>query len=188
MNKEYELQSFTRFCNDYRGRFTHFAYSYVGDRMAAEDIVLESLMSYWEKRSAIHPESNISAYVLAIVKNKCLNYLNHQRVRQHAEAYLLKTEEWELDLHINSLEAFDPDQVFSKEIQQIVEDTLHKLPEQTRLIFVKSRYENYSHKQIAEEMNLSTKSVEFHITKALKVLRTALKDYFPAFLWPVLFN
>lgn len=156
--------------------------------MAAEDIVLESLMSYWENRSTIHPDSNTRAYVLTIVKNRCLNYLNHQRVRQSAEEYLLKAEEWELDLHINSLKAFEPDQVFSEEIQQIVEDTLNKLPEQTRLIFIKSRYENYSHKQIAEEMGLSTKSVEFHITKALKVLRIALKDYFPAFLWYVFFN
>jgi len=188
MNKEYDLQSFTQFFNNYQGRFTHFAYSYVGDKMAAEDIVLESLMSYWENRSTIRPDSNTCAYVLAIVKNRCLNFLNHKRIRQNAEAYLLKTEEWELDLHINSLEAFEPEQVFSKEIQQIVDDTLNKLPEQTRLIFVKSRYENYSHKQIAEEMGLSTKSVEFHITKALKVLRVALKDYFPAFLFSIFFN
>ncbi|MDR2918793.1 MAG: RNA polymerase sigma-70 factor [Tannerella sp.] len=188
MDKVCDLQGFTQFFNDYRSRFTHFAYSYVGDKMAAEDIVLESLMSYWENRSTIHPDSNTRAYVLTIVKNRCLNYLNHQRVRQSAEEYLLKAEEWELDLHINSLKAFEPDQVFSEEIQQIVEDTLNKLPEQTRLIFIKSRYENYSHKQIAEEMGLSTKSVEFHITKALKVLRIALKDYFPAFLWYVFFN
>lgn len=183
MNDVCDLQSFTQFFNDYRGRFTHFAYSYVGDKMVAEDIVLESLMSYWESRSTIHANSNISGYVLTIVKNKCLNYLNHQRIRQNAEDYLLQTEEWELDLHINSLEAFEPSLIFSKEIQQIVKETLEQLPEQTRIIFIKSRFENLSHKQIAEEMGVSTKSVEFHITKALKSLRITLKDYFPVFLF-----
>lgn len=182
MNDVCDLQSFTQFFNDYRGRLTHFAYSYVGDKMVAEDIVLESLMSCWESRSTIYSNSNISAYALTIVKNRCLNHLNRQRIRQTAEEYIQQTEEWELDLHINSLEAFDPSQIFSKEILKIVKDTLEQLPEQTRLIFIKSRYENLSHKQIAEEMGLSTKSIEFHITKALKALRITLKDYFPVFL------
>lgn len=178
-----DLESFTSFFNHYSTRFIHFAYSYVGDKMVAEDIVLESLMCYWETRSTLQSNSNIRSYVLTIVKNKCLNFLNHQRIRQNAEDYLQQTEEWELDLHINSLEAFDPSSVFSKEIQRIVEETLEQLPEQNRLIFMKSRYDNLTHKQIAEEMGLSTKSIEFHITKALKALRIALKDYFPVFLY-----
>jgi len=182
MNKVYDLDDFTRLFNDYKGRFVHFAYSYIGDEIVAEDIVLESLMSYWENRYKLQPDSNVLAYILAIIKNRSLNYLNHLRIRQNAEEYLQKMEEWELDIHITSLEAFDPEHIFSEEIKKIVHDTLNKLPEQTRLIFIKSRFENLSHKQIAEEMGLTTKSIEFHITKALKDLRIALKDYFPSFI------
>ena len=61
----------------------------------------------------------------------------------------------------------------------VVDKALETLPEQTRDIFIRSRYNNQSHKDIAEALGVSTKTVEFHITKALKVLRVALKDYFP---------
>lgn len=182
MSKTPDLQAFTQLFNDYRGRFIHFAYTYVGDKMTAEDIVLESLMNYWENRLSLGEDSNVRAYILTVIKNKCLNHLNRQRIRLNAEEYLKKMDEWELNLHISSLEAFDTQQIFSDEIERIVNDTLHELPQQTREIFVMSRYENLSHKEIATLLNLSTKSVEFHITKALKVLRVALKDYFPSFL------
>jgi len=188
MNKVSEIKAFTQLFNDYRGRFIHFAYTYVGDEMVAEDIALESLMSYWENRSKLEPDSNIPAYILAIIRNKCLNHLHHQRIRQNAEEYLQMVDEWELNLHISSLEAFDPTHVFSEEIERIVDDTLNRLPEQTRLIFMKSRYDNLSHKEISAQLGISTKSVEFHITKALKALRIELKDYFPIFLlFPDLF-
>ncbi|HCC52880.1 MAG TPA: RNA polymerase sigma-70 factor [Porphyromonadaceae bacterium] len=182
MNKMSELHEFTQLFNDYRGRFIHFAYTYVGDEMVAEDITLESLMSYWENRFSLEPGSNIPAYILTIIRNKCLNYLHHLRIRQNAEEYLQMMDKWELDLHISSLKAFDPSHVFSEEIERIVDDTLNRLPEQTRLIFMKSRYENLSHKDISAQLGISTKSVEFHITKALKALRISLKDYFPIFL------
>ncbi len=182
MNRTSDINAFTQLFNDYRGRFIHFAYTYVGDEMVAEDIVLESLMNYWENRSNLDPDSNIPAYILAIIRNKCLNHLHRLRIRQHAEEYLYRMDNWELDLQISSLEAFNPVHIFSEEIERIVDDTLNRLPEQTRLIFMKSRYENLSHKDIAAQLGLSTKSVEFHITKALKALRITLKDYFPVFL------
>lgn len=111
-----------------------------------------------------------------------MNYLQHQRTREEAESYIQASDMWELNLHISTLEAINPGKIFSDEIQKIVDEALITLPEQTRIIFMKSRYDNLSHKEIAEQMGLSTKSIEFHITKALKVLRIALKDYFPGFL------
>ena len=73
--------------------------------------------------------------------------------------------------------------MFSSEITRILEDTLASLPEQTRQIFIMSRYEQMSVKEIAETLHLAPKSVEYHITKSLKVLRIALKDYLPVFWW-----
>ena len=179
MNGNSEIQEFTDLFTNYKGRFIHFAFTYVGDQMIAEDIAFESLMNYWENRQRLVPGSNIKAYILTIIKNKCLNHLYRQQRRVEAEQYL---QLWELNLHITTLEAINPEKIFSNEIQEIVDKTLTTLPEQTRLIFVKSRYENMSHKEIAEQLGISTKSVEFHITKALKVLRITLKDYFPVFI------
>jgi RNA polymerase sigma-70 factor (ECF subfamily) len=64
-------------------------------------------------------------------------------------------------------------------MQEIVRRTLAGLPAQTRRIFSLSRYENKSYKEIAAECGMSVKGVEFHIAKALKILRQNLKDYFP---------
>ena len=93
--------------------------------------------------------------------------------------YLKDCDTWELNLRIATLEACNPEKLFSDELQSLVDKALETLPEQTRDIFVRSRYNNQSHKEIAVALGISTKTVEFHITKALKVLRVALKDYFP---------
>lgn len=79
------------------------------------------------------------------------------------------------------MQACDPEEIYSSEITGIVEKTLQSLPEQTRRIFEMSRYESIPVKEIAQELSLSTKSVEYHITKALKLLRVALKEYLPLF-------
>jgi len=176
-------KDFTNLINTNIDRFIYFAYTYIGNRVVAEDIVWESIMSYWRNRQNLISDSNINAYILTCIKNKSLNYLHHQRIREEAEAYMHSRDLWELNLHIATLEAINPEKIFSDEIQRIVDKTMQTLPEQTRMIFIKSRYENLSHKQIATQLDISTKAVEFHITKALKVLRVALKDYLPAFLF-----
>jgi RNA polymerase sigma-70 factor (ECF subfamily) len=89
---------------------------------------------------------------------------------------------WELSNRIATLEELEPNEIFTAEIQEIVNRTLETLPEQTRRIFAMSRYENKSHKEIADLLNMTTKGVEYHINKATKVLRIALKDYLPTTL------
>jgi len=102
-----------------------------------------------------------------------------QETREEIVEYLKDCDTWELNLRIATLEACNPEKLFTDELQSLVDKALETLPEQTREIFVRSRYNNQSHKEIAVALGISTKTVEFHITKALKVLRVALKDYFP---------
>ena len=66
-----------------------------------------------------------------------------------------------------------------EEIKATMAQSIQQLPEKTRQIFVLSRYEQQSHREIAERLDLSEKSVEYHITQALKYLRVELKDYLP---------
>ena len=87
----------------------------------------------------------------------------------------------ELNIRISTLEACDPEEIFSHEIRTIIHNTLQSMPAQTRRIFEMSRFENKTVKEIAEETNITAKGVEYHITKALKVLRINLKDYLPLF-------
>ncbi|MBK5720504.1 RNA polymerase sigma-70 factor [Dysgonomonas sp. Marseille-P4677] len=170
-----------RFFNDlfanYRLRFVRFANTYVRDLVVAEDITMEAFMVYWENRENLPPDSNIPAYVLTIIKNRCLNHIQHNEVRYKAYNNIQSNVVWETQMRIMTLEACNPEQLFSFEVEKIVNDTLSTLPERTFEVFRLSRYENRSHKEIAAELNITTKGVEFHITKALSLLRERLKDY-----------
>lgn len=72
--------------------------------------------------------------------------------------------------------------LLSDEIQALVQKALRSMPEQTRNILLRSRYQLQSNKEIAEQLGVSVKAVEYHITRALKILRIVLKDYFPIYL------
>ena len=91
-------------------------------------------------------------------------------------------EEWELQLKITSLEVCNPNMLMSHEIQALVQRALAALPVQTREVLLRSRYHSQSNKEIAAALGISVKAVEYHITKALRVLRVVLKDYFPFWL------
>ena len=77
------------------------------------------------------------------------------------------------------MEACNPNDIFSKEIQSILTKTLDDLPLQTKRVFMMSRFEQKSGKEIAEELGITVKGVDYHIAKALKALRISLKDYLP---------
>jgi RNA polymerase sigma factor, sigma-70 family len=87
-----------------------------------------------------------------------------------------------LKMKIETLEAFNPEELFTKEILELVNKAISTLPSKTRDIFIRSRYQNQSYKEIAEELGITVKSVEFEISKAMKILRVTLKDYYPVLL------
>lgn len=86
-----------------------------------------------------------------------------------------------MDYRINSLVSTDPNELFTEEITKLLKETLDRLPETTRKIFILSRFHHLTVNEIAVQMNLSPKSIEYHITKSLKMLRISLKDYLPIF-------
>lgn len=135
---------------EYHQRMIRFAQTYVSSLRVAEDIVMESFMHCWENRSTLAPDSNLPAYLLTLVKHKCLNHLRQIRKKEEVENHLLDMETWELNVRIATLEACKPERLLLDEVQQIIDETLTTLPEQTQDIFIRSRYENQNHKQIAE--------------------------------------
>lgn len=177
-----ESSSFSTLFAQYRESFILFANSYVRDMAVAEDIYMEAISQYWEKRYDLSSDTNILGYILTSVKNKALNHLRHLNVRTDAEDQLYNHRQRELNFRISSLESCDPTELFTSEVKQIIRDTLDELPKQTRKIFFESRYENKTNREIAAELGISIKTVEFHISKALKLFRSRLKDYLPAFL------
>ena len=159
-----------------------FARSYVHDDLIAEDIASESLIKLWEKLKTESIEAKyIAPLLFTILKNKALDSLKHEEVKRKAFESLADWQKQELSIRISTLEGCDPNEIFSEEVERIIHETLKSLPEQTREIFRLSRFENRSNNDIAQQMLLSVKGVEYHISKTLKVLRVALTDYLPLF-------
>ncbi|GAE17075.1 hypothetical protein IX307_000041 [Bacteroides pyogenes] len=178
-----DIISFNRLFTENHARFVRFASTYVDDRMAAEDIVMEAMMYYWENRCRLDIGTNSSAYIFTAIKNKCLNYLRDKQYRRQVSDQLMEHASWKLSLQLATLEACDPEELFSDEIERLVNEALGRLPETTRRIFIMSRFEEKSHREIAAEMNMSVKGVEYHISKATSVLKHALKDFLPILLF-----
>lgn len=167
----------------HRERFVRFADSYIHHPEAAEDIVSESFLHYWEQRNNLTEVNDIAMYILVMVKNRCLDYLRRERVWDGIAEEMLSDREWELDMRITGLEACNPETLLVHEVQDLIDEAFKQMPEKTKSIFVMNRYEWKSYQEIAQETGLSIKSVEYHISKALKILRQELKDYMPTFLF-----
>ncbi len=173
-----DIKELSRLLESYKGRFISFANSYVQEFSVAEDFTMEAFMDYWEMREMLQPDSNVPAYILTLIKHKCLNHLKRKQLQEDVSQRLRTVAEWELNLQISSLEVCEPTELFTTEIKEIVNRTLLQLPEQTRRVFLMSRFENKTRKEIADELNMTSKGVEYHISKALAALRVNLKDYY----------
>lgn len=174
------VSSFNEIYTSYYKKSFFFAKSYVHDDLAAEDIASDSLIKLWEKLKT-EKIDYIEPLLLTILKNKALDYLKHEEVKRTAFESMADWHQQELSIRISTLESCDPNEIFSDEVESIIRETLKLLPEQTQRIFLLSRFENKSNKEIAELMGISVKGVEYHISKALKALRITLKDYLPLF-------
>ena len=179
---DYSLESLSDFLAEYRYRFIKFASNYIGDSYIAEDLMMESVMAFWQNRSKLPQDTNVPAYILKALKNKCLNYLRHLASTKEYLAEGQDLYRWDINTRIASLESFVPDDIFAKEITSIVSKTLENVSEQSRTVFLMSRRDGKRNKEIANLLGISEKGVEYHITKVTAQLRNALKDYLTVFI------
>lgn len=140
-----------------------FASNILSDIELAEDIVQEVFVQLWETRQSIK-DISLKSYLYKIVRNKSLNQIRHLQVRQKHEDEILHT--------TNEFVEEGPQ---NDELKAKILTSIGKLPEQCKKIFIMSRINNMKHKEIAEELNISVKTVKNQVGKALKVLREELK-------------
>jgi len=177
-----DSRNFNEFYIHNYSKFVRFAYSYIKDMPVSEDFVTESFVSCWVNRGSLGENLNIKAYILTSIKNKCLNHLRKTQYQENILKSISDHSLWERSMRINTLEACNPEEVYSDELQSLLDKALSNMPEKTLAVFIASRYQEKTYREIAEEMKISTKGVEFHITKALKILRKYLKDYLVSFI------
>ena len=173
----------------YHTRFVIIARRYVRDIMVAEDLVTDSFISFWEHHNSVSPtDVNVPAYLLTIVKNKCLNYLTSQQRHLRIEQQIHNTQNRLIDANIRSLEMCNPNQLFAKEVSHIVQRELALMPDLTRQIFEASRFRDKTYAEISQEYGVSVRRVTSEIQNALFTLRKALKDYLPIVSMALIFR
>ena len=150
-----------------------FAMRYVKEPEAAEEIVQEMFSSIWIKYETLKIQTSLKSYLYGAIRNACLNYLKHQKVeRAYADRNMLSVPQNE------TTDFLELDELKAK-----IALAMDKIPAKCREIFELNRYEGKRYKEIAEELNLSLKTVENQMGKALKILREELGDYLPLVLW-----
>lgn len=123
MNALTDIARFNDLYNRYRTGFVRFAESYVRDREVAENLISDAFVYYWEHRADIASDENLPAYILTVVKHKCLNHLRREKLSSDITGRLRAFAEWDQATRIASLEACDPHYLFSQEIREIIERT-----------------------------------------------------------------
>jgi RNA polymerase sigma-70 factor (ECF subfamily) len=145
------------------------------DDELAEEIVQNVFCRIWEKRSQLKTDGSLKSYLYRSVHNESLNYIKQQKNRANLQVYYGgKNEE-------TSAQASE--KVMVTELETHIQQALNELPEQCRTIFQLSRFEQLKYQQIADQLNLSIKTVENQMGKALKILRVKLAEFLALVLY-----
>lgn len=174
--KQGSQKAFERLFKDHFKSLHAYAYTFLKDDEMAEEVVQNVFCRIWEKRDQLKTDGSIRAYLYRSVHNESLNYLKHQKVRAGFGVY-----------YADEMEQVGNDDSASKklltaELQKRIEKALSELPEQCRIIFQLSRFEQLKYQQIADQMGLSIKTIENQMGKALRVMRQKLAEFLPIIL------
>lgn len=155
------------------------AHSYTGDQYIAEDLVQEVFVRLWDQRKNLNIQSTLNGYLFMMIKNKCLDHLRKPR-----KTLSLEESEMLLEERINyyALQDEAASQMIETELEKSIHDAIELLPEACKAVFLKTRMEGLKYREAADELNISVKTVESHMTKALKHMRVYLKEFLSVLL------
>ena len=153
--KQDDKQAFTRLFHAYYKDLVLFGGTYIPEKSTCEDIVQNIFLKLWNDRKTLEIENSLKSYLLKAVRNYCLDELRHRRIIDEHVAYELNSD-----------------------LCRQLKNALEQLPPQEREVFEMSRLENIKYQEIANRLNISVRTVEVRISKALKQLRILLKDFY----------
>lgn len=175
--KKGDQKSFEFLFKSYYSDLCKYARNIVHNETTAEDLVMDIFVKIWEAESKLGISSSLSGYLYQSVHNHCLNYLT----RRHKQFSELNAETIKLLNTLISPDAsFDPSEGINlAELSNRIEQSIEHLPEGCRKIFILSRTEELSHKEIAQRLGISENTVKVQIYRALIKLRILLKEFLP---------
>lgn len=151
----------------YYKRLCIYASRFLFSDESAEEVVQEVFMRFWERSDSLNPESSLAAYLYRSVYNTCLNQIKHEKVKDAYKAYVLNyMDQFSTDLQ---------DGEEQNELLRLVVIAIDELPPRCSEIFKLSRFEGLKYNEIADHLEISLKTVEVQMGKALRVLRERFK-------------
>lgn len=140
---------------------------------SAEDIVQEVFLTLWRRHAQLNVQDSLEGYLHRSVVNRALNYLRDRKIITGDDA---------VDEQLEAPDVSALQQLEAEELESAVVQAIDALPERTRLVFVLSRFELLSQREIAERMSISTKTVENQMSRALRLLRQSLARFLVLYL------
>jgi len=162
-----EESAFDAIYEMYCEKVYRLAFRFLKDREQSEEIVQECFINLWTSREKLNPEGNIWLYIYVIAKRLSLNAL--RQICQSRE-FVDKLVGRVATIHNDTEE-----DLLVNELEQFTERIINKLPKQQQLIFRLSRVEHLSHKEIADQLQISPNTVKNHMVEALKTLKSHLQ-------------
>jgi RNA polymerase sigma-70 factor (ECF subfamily) len=162
----------TRFEGIFRQHFSplcYFAQKYIRDTDSCREIVHNVFIAVWDRRHTFDFESPVKSYLHTAVYNRCMNFIRDHKKFDDNASDMAQVEEQCQDTFQNNLEI--------AELEDAIEQALDALPQKCRQVFELNRYEGKKYGEIAQELNISVKTVEAQMSKALKILREKLVRY-----------
>lgn len=176
-----EEVSFNKTFDLYFNKVLAYVNSYCHDIDNSKNITQDVFIAYWENIHKVDSTKTALPYLLRIAKNRTLNYL--QRNKLH-KAYTNSTSIADLEFTIHSLRNSTIEKIYENNIERIFMDTLDEMSDSIRETYLLRLHKGLTNNEISEKMNISVRTVEYRIKKALQLLRLGLKDYIVA---PMLF-
>lgn len=151
-----------------------YAYTFIKEDITAEEIVQNVFFRIWEKRDELQIDDSLKAYLYRSVHNESLNHIKHQKVKSSFQEHYSNHAEASNDASATMI---------ASELEIQIQKAINELPQQCRIIFQLSRFEQLKYQQIADQLNISVKTVENQMGKALKVMRLKLVEFLPFLLF-----
>ena len=148
------------------------AFNILKDADEAEEIVQDTFVKIWNKREELSITISMKNYLIQSIKNTCFNQIKHEQVKRSYQADFIKSNQ----------EGEHHDQVQVDELEKQIQSAINNLPEERKKVFLLSRKQGLKYQEIARELNISVKTVENQMGKALKFMREELKDYLSIYI------
>ncbi|UOB17137.1 RNA polymerase sigma-70 factor [Abyssalbus ytuae] len=164
--------------NLYYDKLLFIAKNYISRPEDAEEIVQDVFIKLWKKKKDLNININLNGYLFKMTKNACLDHLRKKSRQLQKHGHYEQIENW---LNYNALSDNNASEIIQKELASQIIEAINILPEKCKHVFIKSRIEGLAHKDISEQLQISIKTVENHIGKALKHMRFHLQEFLHLF-------